>query len=57
MKKSGTIDIRTNNQAFIAKRERYKEIIGSILFSMIETRLAIIFITLMISQFAKNLGY
>lgn len=57
MKESATLETRTNGQASIAERERYQGTIGSIMFSMVETRPDVAFATSVASRFAKNLGH
>lgn len=49
MKESAMFQTRSKGQASTAKRERYQGMIGSIMFSMVET-----FATSVASQFAKN---
>lgn len=39
----------------VAERKRYPEMTGSIIFSIVETSPDIIYVTLMVSYFAKNL--
>ncbi len=41
-------------EATAAERERYQRMIGSIMFSMLETRPDIAFATFVVSRFAKN---
>lgn len=57
MEKSATVQTRTKNQASTLKQERYQEIIGFIMFLMVETRPNIAFVTLIVGQFAKNPGF
>ncbi len=57
MKENAILQTRTEGQASIAERERYQGMIGSIIFSMVETRPDVTFATLVASQFAKNSGH
>ncbi len=57
MKESATLETRTDGQASTAERERYQGMIGSIMFSMVETRPDVAFATSVASRFAKNPGH
>lgn len=57
MKKSVIIQINIKKQAFIAKQERYKGMIGSIIFSIVEIRPDVTFATSVASHFTKNPGH
>lgn len=57
MKESATLQRRTEGQASTAERERYQGMIGSIMFSMVETRPDVAFATSVASRFAKNPGH
>lgn len=57
MKESGTLQARTEGQASTAEQERYQGMIGSIMFSMVETRPDVAFATSVASRFAKNPGH
>lgn len=48
---------KTDSVATAGEKERYQGIIGSIMFSMIQTRLNIFFTTSVVSNFAKNPGH
>lgn len=57
IKKSAMLQTRSKGQAYTAKQERYQGIIGSIIFSMVETRPNVAFATSVVSRFAKNPGH
>lgn len=57
MKETALLQQRTEEQASTAERERYQGMIGSIMFSMVETRSEIAFATSVASRFAKNPGH
>lgn len=57
IKKSVQFTERTEREASPPKKKRYQGMIGSIIFSMVETRLDIAYATLLISHFTKNLSY
>ena len=57
MKKSVQLTQRKEKKALLSEKERYQAMTESIIFSMIETRPDIIFTTLLVSRFAKNLSY
>ncbi len=57
MKENVILQMRTKGQASTAERERYQGMIGSIMFSMVETRPNVAFATSVTSRFAKNPGH
>lgn len=57
MKESALWEPYTKGQASIARKKIYQSITGFIIFSIIETKPNIIFATLIVVQFVKNLGY
>lgn len=57
MKENAILQAKTKGQAFIIKREKYQEMISSIMFLMVEIRPDVIFTTSVASRFAKNLGH
>lgn len=48
---------KASAQAALSKQEKYQGMIGSIMFSIVETRLDIAFATSVVSRFAKNPGH
>ncbi len=54
MKENAILQTRTKDQASKAERERYQGMIGSIMFSMVETRPDVAFATSVASWFAEN---
>lgn len=54
MKESAFLSQRTEGEASPSEMERYQGMIGSIMFSMVETRPDIAFATSLVSSFAKN---
>ena len=57
MRESVILQARTEGEASTAERERYQGMIGSIMFSMVETRPDVAFATSVASRFAKNPGH
>lgn len=57
MKESAILQTRTEGQASKTERERYQGMVGSIMFSMVETRPDVAFATSIASRFAKNPGH
>ena len=55
--KTALLQPRTEDQATTSERERYQDMTGSIMFSIVETRPDIAFATSVASRFAKNLGH
>lgn len=54
MKESILLAQRIEGEASPSEKEGYQGMIGSIMFSMVETRPDIAFATLLVSRFAKN---
>ncbi len=57
MRESVILQARTEGETSTAGRERYQGMIGSIMFSMVETRPDVAFATSVASRFAKNPGH
>lgn len=54
MKKSISLSQRKEGKASPSEKERYQEMTGSIMFSIVKTRPDITFAISLVSQFAKN---
>lgn len=57
MKETALLEQRIDGEASAFEKERYQEMTGSLMFSMVETRPDIVFATSIASRFAKNLGH
>ena len=57
MKESLTLEQTTDCKASFSENERYQDMTGTFMFSIVETRPDIAFITSIASRFAKNPGY
>lgn len=57
MKESALLQPRTESHITTIKKERYQSITDFIMFSIVEMRPDITFITSVVPWFAKNLGY
>ncbi len=54
MKKSAVLQQKTDGKASASEKKRYQGMIGSLMFSMVETRPDIAFATLVASRYSKN---
>ena len=57
MKESVILKQKIGGEANLSEKERYQDMTGSLMFSMVETRLDIAFVTSIASCFAKNPGH
>lgn len=57
MKKFTILEQRTDNKVISSEKDQYQDITGSLMFSIMETRLDIAFATIIVSCFAKNPGH
>ena len=57
IKESSILQPRTEGQAIATEKEKYQGMIGSIMFSIVETRPDIAFATSVTAQFVKNSGH
>lgn len=55
--KEGTLIPKERKKASQTERKQYQGMIGSLMFSMIKTRPDIVFVTSVMSRFAKNLSH